>query len=421
MTNSYIRAKYWIETPLDLADAAAVLAGEQSSGTFVSLPEETRELLALHGARVDAIDELEPASDPSLRGYEPPSGLKPPHLYRRAEIQVSFPHRNVGNSVPNLLTAVAGNLFDLQQFSGLRLIDIDVPTAFAGAHAGPAFGVDGTKALLDVGDRPVIGTIMKPSVGLSPDRTASLVAEMLDAGVDFIKDDELIADVPYSPLATRVDAVMRTIKAHETRTGHRAMYAFNITGTTAEMRRNHDVVVAAGGTCVMVSLNSVGLAAVSDLRSYAQVPIHGHRNGWAMIGRDPEFGMSFKVYQKLWRFAGIDHLHVNGLRNKFWESDESVIASAKACLEPIFGRFVVMPVFSSGQWAGQAADTYHALGTTDLMYLAGGGIMGHPSGPSGGVASIRQAWDAALEGIPITEAARTNPMLAQALDKFGSL
>jgi len=131
--------------------------------------------------------------------------------------------------------------------------------------------------------------------------------------------------------------------------------------------------------------------------------------------------MSFTAYQKLWRMVGIDHLHVNGLRNKFWEPDESVIASAKACLEPIFGRFVVMPVFSSGQWAGQAADTYHALETTDLMYLAGGGIMAHPSGPAGGVASIRQAWDAALEGIPITEAARANPMLAEALEKFGSL
>jgi len=419
MSDGFIRVKYWIETPLDLALAAETLAGEQSSGTFVAVPNETDELRTLHGARVETIDELEPASDPSLVGYMPPPGLEQPSVLRRAEISVSFPYRNVGDSIPNLLTMVAGNLFDLRQFSGLRLLDIDVPKAFADAHAGPAFGVLGTKNLVGVENRPVIGTIIKPSVGLSPDHTAALVGEMLAAGVDFIKDDELIADVPYSPLAVRVDKVMHVVRDHAEKTGQRAMYAFNITGTTAEMKRNHDIVVEAGGSCVMVSLNSVGLAAVADLRSYARVPIHGHRNGWAIMGRNPGFGIAFRAYQKLWRLVGIDHLHVNGLRNKFWEPDESVIASAKACLDPIWGRFVTMPVFSSGQWAGQAADTYNALGTTDLMYLAGGGIMAHPSGPAGGVTSIRDAWEAALNGVTINEAARTSRMLAEALEKFG--
>jgi len=418
MTDEHIRARYWVETPLDLDEAAATLAGEQSSGTFVSIPGETEELLAMHGARVEAIQELEPARGPSLPNYIPPAGSSR-HHYRRAEIEVAFPYRNVGSSVPNLLTMVAGNLFDLRQFSGLRLLNVDIPQAFADAQEGPAFGVAGTRDLAGSAGRPIIGTIVKPSVGLSPDDTASLVEVMLGAGIDFIKDDELIADAPYSPLPARVKAVMGVIREHERRTQHRVMYAFNITGTAAEMERNHQTVVDEGGTCVMVSLNSAGLGAVSDLRRYARVPIHGHRNGWAMLGRNPSFGMDFRVYQKLWRLVGIDHLHVNGLRNKFWEPDDSVVASAKACLEPIWGRFVIMPVFSSGQWAGQAADTYQALGTTDLMYLAGGGIMGHPSGPAAGVTSIRQAWEAALAGIPIAEAARNHPFIAEAVEKFG--
>ncbi len=418
MTDDYVRARYWVETPLALEDAAATLAGEQSSGTFIPVPGESEVLRASHGARIEKIVELGPASRPSLAAYRAP-GTGRHQYFRRGEIEVAFPHRNVGNSLPNLMTMVAGNLFDLRQFSGLRLLDIEVPQAFAEAHLGPAFGVDGTRQFVGTQNRPIIGTIIKPSVGLSPEHTASLVQEMLTAGVDFVKDDELIADVAYSPLADRVKAVMGVVRSHESRTGHRAMYAFNITGTTAEMERNHDLVVEAGGSCVMVSLNSVGLAAVLDLRQHARVPIHGHRNGWAIFGRNPRFGMDFRAYQKLWRLAGVDHLHVNGLRNKFWEPDESVIVSAKACLEPIWGKAPTMPVFSSGQWAGQAADTYRALGTTDLMYLAGGGIMAHPSGPAGGVASIRQAWDAACAGIPLEEAAQTHPMIAEAIDTFG--
>ena len=78
-----------------------------------------------------------------------------------------------------------------------------------------------------------------------------------------------------------------------------------------------------------------------------------------------------------------------------------------------------MPVFSSGQWAGQAADTFRQLGSTDLMYLAGGGIIGHPMGVAAGVASLRQAWDAAQAGIDIAEHARTHPELQAALQQFG--
>ena len=127
--------------------------------------------------------------------------------------------------------------------------------------------------------------------------------------------------------------------------------------------------------------------------------------------------------QKLWRLAGIDHTHVNGLRNKFCESDESVIASARACLTPMFpppaAGCEIMPVFSSGQSAGQAPDTYNALGTTDLIYACGGGILGHPMGVAAGVRSLQQAWEAAVQNIPLASYANTNPELKSALELFG--
>ena len=416
-----IHALYWIETAFPLAQAADVMAGEQSSGTFVEIPGETVELRERHAARVESIQELDEVATPSLPGAGVPKGLTSP-VYRRAQVQLSWPLSNLGPSLPNLLATVAGNLFELKQFSGLRLLDVTLPAAFLDNYSGPQFGVVGTRRLSGVPRLPLVGTILKPSVGLSPGATAELVSQLVEAGIDFIKDDELQADGPHCPFDERVRAVMRVVNNHAQRSGKKAMVAFNLTGEINEMLQRQELVLKAGGTCVMVSLNSVGLPGVSELRRHVTLPIHAHRNGWGMWSRHPALGMSYVAYQKFWRLAGVDHMHVNGLQNKFCEDDDSVISSAKACLTPMFdiaGRGCeVMPVFSSGQWAGQAEGTWQRLGSADLIFACGGGIMGHPGGIGAGVRSIRQAWEAALEGQPQAEAARSKPELAQALEAF---
>lgn len=415
-----IIATYHIETAHPLEKAAAAMAGEQSSGTFVALPGETDELIARFGAQVVALRELDAVDSPSLPGSRLPK-QDAPARYQRAEVVLSFPYENIGPSLPNLLTMIAGNLYELNQFSGLRLMDIDIPQPFAEHYPGPQFGITGTRALAGVYDRPIIGTIIKPSVGLSPAATAALVKTLAEAGLDFVKDDELMANPPYAPLAARVTAVMEVVNRHADRTGNKLMIAFNISGEIDEMRRHHDVVLAAGGTCVMVSINSVGLAGVSALRRHSQLPIHAHRNGWGMFSRHPQLGMAFSAYHKLWRLAGVDHMHVNGLRNKFCESDQSVISAARACTQPLLGGYTVMPVIASGQWAGQAPDTYQALGHVDLIYLCGGGIIGHPQGTAAGVLSVRQAWQAALQGISLEAYAAGHAELRQAIESFGTL
>jgi len=377
-------ATYRIETPLPLEQAAEALAGEQSSGTFVAVPSETAEIRDQFRARVEKIVPLENVDAPSLSGSKD-GGSGP---YHRAEVVVSWSLDNVGTNLPTLLATIQGNLYELREFSGLKLIDIDMPTPFAKAYAGPQFGVEGTRRLTGVAERPIVGTIVKPSVGLTPLATAKLVDELASADIDFIKDDELMADPPHSPFAKQVEAVMEVINRHADRTGKKVMFAFNITDEIDEidaMRRHHDTVVEAGGTCVMVSLNSVGLPAVHHLRKYCQLPIHGHRNGWGMLTRHPWLGIEFRAYQKLWRLVDVDHLHVNAFDNKFWEPNESVLRSLRSCLEPMFGGFQAMPVLSSGQWGGQAPATYQAAETTDVMYLAGGGVIAHPDGPAAGV------------------------------------
>ena len=418
-----ILATYLIETPGRSEDAAEVLAGEQSSGTNVAVPGETEELQERFRARVERVEDLETVEAPSLPGVKENDGNGgQPVQYQRAEVTVSWSLENVGTNIPTLLSTVSGNLSELRELSGLRLLDIELPTAFADAHPGPQFGIDGTRDLVGVHEGPVIGTIIKPSVGLSPGQTADLVRELAEAGIDFIKDDELMANPPHSPLEDRVGAVMEVINEVAERTGKKVMYAFNITDEMDAMLRHHETVLRAGVTCVMVSVNSVGLVGVSHLRRHAGLPIHGHRNGWGMLTRSPYLGMEFAAYQKLWRLAGVDHLHVNALQSKFWEPDESVVRSIKACLTPMFrDSDRAMPVLSSGQWGGQAPDTYRSTGSTNYVYLAGGGIMAHPGGPAGGVRAIRQAWEAAVSDIPLREYAEDHEELMQSLQKFGKV
>ena len=422
MTNTRpeFTARYFVESSIPIEKVAETIAGEQSSGTFMALPGETDELKQRSRARVVRIDQLEPVNQPSLRSafVDRRGGSQ---TFHRAEIEIAFPIDNVGANISTLLATIAGNLFELGEITGLRLLDFDLPIDYGKNFPGPKFGSAGTRALAGIYERPIIGTIIKPSIGLAPQRTAELVDSLCGADIDFIKDDELMADPPYAPFAERLNAVMPVINKHAERMGRKPMYAINISGSIDEMLRRHDAVLAAGGTCVMVSVNWVGFAAVQHLREHTQLPIHAHRNGWGAFTRCPELGFSFSAYQKLWRLAGIDQLHVNGIRSKFWEPDDSVIKSARSCHGSFAGHQPVMPVFSSGQWAGQAHDIYQALGSTDLMHLAGGGIIGHPGGIAAGVSSMREAWEAAVAGVSLEAYAQSHPSLQGALAQFSGV
>jgi ribulose-bisphosphate carboxylase large chain len=452
-----IQATYLIETPLAVEPAAATLAGEQSSGTFVAVPGETEELKQRFAAQVEKITPLETVSSPSLPGAKSTSGK-----FQRAEVVVSWSLENMGYNLPALVSTIQGNLYELRQFTGLKLMNLELPPSFAQHFRGPRFGVAGTRQLvfgapvsqparcsneseradLEVGApparRPLIGTIIKPSIGMSPQQTADLVKVLCKAGIDFIKDDELMANPPHSPFDERVDAIMRVINAHADRTGKKVMYAFNVSDELDAMQRHYDKVVKSGGTCAMISLNSVGLSGAKKICDIGALAIHGHRNGWGMLNRHPLLGIEFPAYQKLWRLAGVDHLHVNGIANKFWESDDSVVRSIEACLQPLFGAPVskparadlaqhtgletggpILPVVSSGQWGGQACETYRRTKTVNLLYMAGGGIMAHPDGPAAGVRALQKWWEAAVEGLTQEQAAVKYPELKKSVEKFG--
>ncbi|MFE3856150.1 RuBisCO large subunit C-terminal-like domain-containing protein [Streptomyces griseorubiginosus] len=414
-----VRCTYYLESKTDPEQAAAAMAGEQSSGTFVAVPGESLRIRERHAAQVVSVRELG-ARSPSL-----PSRSRPAEV-RAALVVVEFPMENIGTDLATLQTTIAGNLFELGELFACRLEDIELPEEFIAAHPGPAFGIPGTRRLMGGTEGVMIGTIIKPNVGLDESEFRLAVGELARASIDLIKDDELMTDPAYLPLERRVAVATEEIREAEQITGHPVMYAFNITGDLAGLRRRHDLVVGAGGRCVMLNVPVMGLPALAWLREFSEVPVHGHRAGLAASMRSPALGTSYRVWQQLARLAGADHLHVSGLGSKFYERDEEVAAHVRSLLEPLGKTLSPVPTLSSGQNVTTPAPTFTAVGSTDLLMLAGGGVAAHPDGPAAGVRSLRAAWAAAVDGVPLEVAAHAaaetgDPALLHAGRAFGGV
>ncbi len=409
-----IRVTYRIETPGSVEAMAAKIAADQSTGTFTDLPGETEALKARYAARVERIEPLPDADRPGF-----PSDLPGP--FRRADVTIAWPLDAIGTDIAALMTITVGGVYAVRGLTGVRVTDFDLPPAFA-CHPGPQFGIEGSRRLMGVPEGPMIASIIKPSLGLSPKDTAQVVQSLCEAGVDFIKDDEKLMSPRYSPLAARVDAIMPVIERHADKTGKKVMYAFGISSADPDqMMRDHDHVVSGGGNAAVVNINSIGHGGMAFLRRRSQLCLHAHRNGWDILTRHPALGMEFRAYQKIWRMLGVDQFQINGIRAKYWEPDDSFVKSFHDVMTPIFSDADrPLPVVCSGQWGGQAVETYRRTGRTlDLMYLGGGGIHGHPNGPAAGVRAIRRAWAAAAAGETLQDAAKTDPDLSASLAKWG--
>lgn len=416
-----IVAEYLLETPFPLEDVAAMMAGEQSSGTFVRVAGETDELRARAAAEVLEICHVGESITPTLHSaYVARQDIRGP--YRQARVRIAFPASNIGRNLPTLAATVSGNLYDIGEITGLKLLSLNIPAEYRRRYLMPQVGIQGTRKSLGVWDRPVFGTIIKPNVGMRSAEIAALVDQLCAAGVDFIKDDEVCANPDCAPLTERVPAVMDVVRRWRDKTGKNVMMAFNITDETDAMKRHADLVAAEGGSAVMASLNWCGLSGMETLRRHTPLALHAHRNGFGGMSRHPLLGMGFLAYHALYRLAGIDHMHVHGIGGKFVDTADEVTKAARGCLQPLSQDGPddrVMPAFSSGQWAGTLPLAQDAAQGSDYMFMCGGGILAHPDGPASGITSLRDAYEAISAGEDLNATALNRPALSAALQFFG--
>ena len=180
MSRRRCRAVYLLETPLDPRKVADILAGEQSSGTFVRVAGETDDLRARSRATVSI------ASKSSRRSTGP---SLPNALFERQRIGRAMAacarHRRVSARQyrANLPTLAATRRRQSLRPRRNHRRAVETRRAAGGliARASSARCMASTARaqLTGVHGRPLIGTIIKPNVGLSAEATGALVARAL--------------------------------------------------------------------------------------------------------------------------------------------------------------------------------------------------------------------------------------------------
>ena len=318
-----IEADYLLETAFDPRAAAEAMAGEQSSGTFVPVPGETPELKARAAARVEALEVVGEVGEPSLPGAGLPKGGAAT-CAAGARSPSPGRSRTWGPSLPNLLATVAGNLFELQQLSGLRLLDLRPAAGLrrrlsrpAVRHRGHAPARRRRGAADDRHDHQAERGPRRPR------RPRRWCGRSCEAGIDFIKDDELMADGPHCPFDERARAVMRVVDEHADRTGKKVMFAFNITDEIDADAPPPRPGAQPGGTCVMVSLNSVGLVGMAELAPPRQLRSTGTATAGGCSRATRTLGWSSSSPSRSsggWRASTT--CTSTASRNKFCETDD---------------------------------------------------------------------------------------------------
>lgn len=335
-------------------------------------------------------------------------------------IKVAYPIElfEFGN-MPNILSSVAGNVFGLRALKNLRLNDINFPRQLVESFKGPKYGVEGIRKLLRVCDRPLVGTIIKPKLGLKTFDHAKVAYEAWLGGCDIVKDDENLSSQKFNPFEERLTKTLENRDRAEEETGEKKVYLINITAETEEMLRRAELVRSHGGEYVMIDILTCGFASLQTFREQDfNLVIHAHRAGHAAFTKDPKHGISMRVIAKVARMIGVDQLHVGTVVGKMFETKEEVTENCEALMMEMNGLKTVLPVASGGLHPGLVPALIKILGK-DFVIQAGGGIHGHRDGTTAGARAMRQAVDAAIEGVKLSEYARKHNELKAALKIWG--
>jgi len=406
MGEDHLLASYLVYSGTDNAlKLAASLASEQTSGTWVEVPGGDKELLARHAGKVVSVQEV-----PS---YETPV----PTEERCFVLQIAYPWGNFGAQLPMLLTTVFGNI---SMFGKIKLLDIQVPKALAEALPGPRFGIRGIRELLKVSDRPLLNTMIKPSIGLTPEQGAELLYQATLGGTDIIKDDEVLSDPEVSPFSQRLAIYLEKLEQAEGETGEKKIYAINVTDEPIRCLEKAEAAVEAGARAIMINFLPAGLGLVSTLARSPKidVPILGHLDFGGAIYASPYHGISSALlYGKLPRLAGIDLLTIPTPYGKFDLSPEKYLGIVMGLRQPFYEVKRTFPIIGGGIKQGDLPRLLHDLGP-EFIIGGGGAVYGHPQGPTAGAKAFRQGIELLMQEGDLHSASK-HPELKAALEKWG--
>jgi len=410
--DKYVIATYQIgaKREAEALKYIAALVVEQTTGTWTKVPGETHEVRERHLGRIVGVYEV------------PPYPLEYPadQEIRWFIVRVAFPVANFGDQFAMMMTAIFGNISTIDR---IKLMDIELPDSLLKMYKGPKFGIEGIREILGVYDRPLVNNMIKPCIGLNPEQTAELAYQVAVGGVDIIKDDELNASPDNCNLFERVKAVTKALERADEEKGEKTLYCFNITDRTEKLRDNALRCIELGARALMVNTWCVGLDAVRMLTSDPDinVPILSHPDLQGGLYVSPYNGISAELVKvKLPRLAGLDMFIMPAPYGKFPVTFDQYVKFVYTAWAPWQHIRRMLPMPGGGGHPGLTEIMMKTFGD-DFVLAAGGGITGHPMGPTAGARAYRQAIKAVKNGIPLRKAAEEpeNRELKAALDVWG--
>ena len=402
-------AEYYVEpNRMDLRTVANHIAAESSIGTWTK------------------VSTLSPVISKKLR----PSVF---YINRKKNIIKVAYHADLfekGN-MPQILSSIAGNIYGMKAVKKLKLLDISFPKVLVKSFKGPKFGIKGVRKILNVKRRPMVGTIVKPKVGLSPKKHAEVAFNSWVGGLDCVKDDENLSSQTFNKFKKRIELTEKARLKAEKITGEKKVYMPNITAETEEMLRRMKVVEKNHGNYIMLDILTLGFSAFQTVRNHTKLPIHCHRAMHAAVTKG-NHGMSMLTIAKISRLIGGDTLHIGtAYVGKMSESKKSTLDIEKEIENPYmkqhgellkqnwFGLKPVLAVASGGLHPGHIPKLVKMMGN-NILIQAGGGVHGHPQGTLCGAKAMRQAVSGSLSKKPFKAYAKKHPELNEAIKQWGT-
>jgi 2,3-diketo-5-methylthiopentyl-1-phosphate enolase len=385
-----IEVDYRFPPGVDAEKQAKIIAVGQTAGTWDARFAHRQESLAAHLAEVISVVKLDAGDSIAT---------------------IRFPESNVENDIPSLLTMIFGKY---SMAGAAKVVDLRLPENYG---LRPKFGISGIRNELEVSQRPLIMAIFKPALGLSAADHAEILQEVAQAGLDIIKDDEILGNLPSAPTFERLAACKEVIDRVQQQTGRKLLYAVNATGNATKLVENARKLVRAGANALLLNVFSYGFSVLEALASDPQinVPIFTHPAGAGAISAAPNHGISYPItLGTLMAHAGADAVLYPAYYGSlpFDANEEMMIRDRLRSRN-------VMPVPSAGIHPGIVPQALADYGK-DVILNAGTGIMDHPDGAAAGVKAFFEALERVNQGESFDLETLPAGALRNAIQKWGS-
>jgi ribulose-bisphosphate carboxylase large chain len=366
---NYYVVWYYLESKTTLKDAAWNLAIGQSVGNPHNRSEfETDELFKDHSCLI----------------LEDPDKLSE---LKKGNVFIAFPEKNINfreDGISSLLVQIMGGQCDIDVITKCVVKQVIFTPSMLLELKRPYFGIDGMRKFCNVAkDKVLFGGIVKPKVGLSPEKHLDLVKQFIDNGCNFIKEDEILSNQAFCPIEKRIPLVANYIR----NTNAKVFYCASLQADAHKILNYSKKVSELGGNGIHVNFHC-GMGIYKSIREM-NLPLlmHFQKSGDKILNcSDHRYHIEPSVLFQLAALSGCDTLHV-GMIGGYMDNDTQELKTIIKNLNEIGS----VPALSCGMHPGLIDYITNILGHCDWMANVGGAITSHPMGTSAGVKAMAQA------------------------------